>query len=95
MADQEFLRAQGEAYHPAVIYQDNQSTIAMLKNGMSKSDRTRHIAIRYFWTKEKVDSGSLEISYIPTDEMVADVLTKPLQGEKFLNLRAKLLNFTV
>ena len=69
------------------------STIAMIKNGMSKSDRTRHMNVRYFWTKERVDSGDIEIVYTPTDDMIADILTKPLQGDKFRILRQLLLNW--
>jgi ABC-type nitrate/sulfonate/bicarbonate transport system substrate-binding protein len=95
LAYQEFLVAQGELAGPATIYQDNQSTIAMLQNGESKSDRTRHIKIRYFWTKERVDNGDLEIIYLPTEEMVADILTKPIQGDQFLHLRKLLLNLRV
>jgi len=69
------------------------STIAMIKNGMSKSDRTRHMNVRYFWTKERIDSGDIEIVYTPTDDMIADILTKPLQGDKFRILRQLLLNW--
>ena len=65
----------------------------MIKNGMSKSDRTRHMNVRYFWTKERVDSGDIEIVYTPTDDMIADILTKPLQGDKFRILRQFLLNW--
>jgi hypothetical protein len=91
----EFLIAQGEEVSEAVIYQDNMSTIAMLKNGGSKSDRTRHMNVRYFWTKERVDNGDISIMYIPTDEMIADILTKPLQGDKFVELRQILLNWYI
>ena len=95
LASREFLIAQGYDVGPAVVFQDNQSTMAMISNGASKSDRTRHISIRHFWTKERVDNGELKFNYVATDEMTADVLTKPLQGEKFLKLRAKLLNWIV
>lgn len=93
IASKNFLEAQGETTGPAIIFQDNKSTMAMIKNGYSKSDRTRHINIRYYWTKEKVDAGEISIEYIPTDEMVADILTKPLQGAKFLHLRQMFLNW--
>jgi hypothetical protein len=89
----EFLNAQGIAVPYATIFQDNMSTIAMTSNGISKSDRTRHMNIRYFWTKERVDTGELKITYIPTEDMIADILTKPLQGDKFNELRSKLLNW--
>jgi hypothetical protein len=92
LAHQAFLELQGEPHGPATIFQDNQSTMAMIENGISKSDKTRHIAIRYFWTKERVDSGDLVITYLPTDQMTADILTKPLQGVKFVELRSRLLN---
>ena len=89
----EFLLAQGEPLGPAVIYQDNQSTMAMVERGGSASDRTKHIKIRYFWVKDRVDAGEVRVEYMPTDDMVADVLTKPLQGAKFAALRAMLLNW--
>jgi hypothetical protein len=64
-----------------------------LKNGKPTSKRSRHINIRYFYLKDKVDTDELELEYLATDEMIADILTKPLQGEKFKLLRGKLLNF--
>ncbi len=39
-----------------------------------------------------MDSNELKIEYLPTEEMVADVLTKPLQGDLFRRMRNKLLN---
>jgi hypothetical protein len=95
LACQEFLRHQGESIGPAIIFQDNMSTIAMIENGMSRSDRTRHINIRYFWTKEQMDEGKLAVEHIGTDDMIADILTKPLQGEKFISLRRMLMNLKV
>jgi hypothetical protein len=78
---------------PAIIYQDNMSTIALGKNGQASSDRTRHVSIRYFWAKDRVDSGDIEIIYCPTSEMIADILTKPLHGEAFVKFRQLLLNW--
>jgi hypothetical protein len=87
-----FLLLQRHKMRPAKIYQDNMSTIALADKGRSTSERTRHINVRYFFTKDKVESGELMIEYLPTEEMVADLLTKPLQGELFRRLRSKLLN---
>jgi histone deacetylase 1/2 len=89
----DFLVAQGEEPPPATIFQDNQSTIALAEKGFSTSDRTKHVKIRYFWVKDRVDSGEIKIVYIPTEDMIADILTKPLQGEKFRQLRMSLLNW--
>jgi hypothetical protein len=89
----DFLIAQGEKTSSSFIYQDNMSTMALTEKASSTSERTRHINIRYFWIKEKVDSGILKIEYLPTEKMLADVLTKPLQGARFNKLRDALLNW--
>ena len=77
----------------AVIYQDNTSTITMAEKGRSTSDRTRHIHVRYFFIKDRIDSNELQLVYVPTKDMIADILTKPLQGDLFRKLRALLLNW--
>ena len=66
----------------------------MAEKGRSTSDRTRHINVRYFWIKDRIDTGELELKYLATKDMIADILTKPLQGELFRKLRALLLNWT-
>ena len=67
--------------------------MALVNKGSSSSERTKHIKIRYFWVKDQVDKGEVEIVYIPTEYMKADILTKPLQGAIFLRLRQMLLNW--
>jgi histone deacetylase 1/2 len=89
----EFLIAQGYTVPPARVYQDNMSTIALAVKGAGSSDRTRHVSIRYFWMKDRVESGDIEVVYKPTQDMVADILTKPLHGETFKKLRKLLLNW--
>ena len=69
-----------------IIYQDNKSTIMMAENGKGQFKRTKHIANRYFWVKQFIDSGEVELKYIPTLQMIADLLTKPLFGEMFQNI---------
>ena len=91
--NREFLLAQGETLPASTIYQDNQSTMALVNKGSSTSDRTRHIKIRHFWVKDQVSQGEVQIVYIPTEDMTADILTKPLQGQTFIRLRQMLLNW--
>ena len=90
-----FLKAQGYGILTGTIYQDNQAAIRMGEAGKSNSDRTRHIKIRYFFVKQYLDSGELVLVYCPTDKMIADILTKPLQGELFIKLRDLLLGHVV
>jgi hypothetical protein len=70
------------------------STIALAERGSAASERTRHVHIRYYWVKDRIASKDIEVVYLQTDDMLADILTKPLQGDKFLKLRNKLLNWS-
>ena len=77
-----FLVEQGYQMPPAVLFQDNMSTIALCERGEA-GHRTKHIKIRNFFIKELIDGGEVVVRHMPTDDMVADILTKPLQGAKF------------
>ena len=87
-----FLIGQGLELGPVRTWQYNKSTILLASRGKNSSPRTKHVAVRYFFPKDRIDQGELSLSYLPTAEMVADILTKPLQGEHFRRLRALLLN---
>ena len=64
-------------------YQDNMSCMSLIERGRLAAERTRHIAIRYFWLKERVDQGEARVRHLGTKEMYANLLTKPLQGAQF------------
>jgi hypothetical protein len=89
-----FLSEQGYVIQPATVFQDNQSTIHLLKNGQSNRERTRHIDIRYFFITDRIKRGDIQEIYKPTLEMMADIMTKPLTGNLFRKLRDQLLNIT-
>jgi hypothetical protein len=88
-----FLIAQGYDLPATEIYQDNQATITSIKKGKPCSDRSRHVDVRLFWLGDRIMSGEIEVEYMPSDDMIADFLTKPLQGERFKLMRKKLLNW--
>ena len=71
---------------PTVIYEDNQSTIAMSKNPQFHG-RAKHIGIKFHFIREQVSSKKVELKYRQTDEMIADILTKGLGPKKFMKLR--------
>ena len=88
-----FLKEQGCRVEKSVLYQDNQSAILLEKNGKASSGkRTRHINIRYFFIKDRIDKGEVEVVFCPTEEMVGDFFTKPLQGAKFRKFRKIIMN---
>jgi hypothetical protein len=90
----QFLTHQGYELKPSILREDNQAAIQLAKHGRATSEKTRHIKIRYFFVKQFLDSGELVIEHCPTDRMVADILTKPLQGDQFLRIRDLLLGHT-
>jgi hypothetical protein len=64
------------------------STIAMANRGSSNSPRTRHVDIRYFFVKDRIDAKEVVVvEHTRTDHMLADGMTKPLQGELFRRMR--------
>ena len=83
-----FLEAQGYPIKENIIYQDNKSAMKLEINGRkSCGKRTRHVEIRYFYIKDLVEKGKIKIKHCPTEKMVADFFTKPLQGSLFRYLR--------
>ncbi len=90
----DFLIEQGYNIGPAILYQDNMSTISLVQNGSASNERSRHINIKFFFAHDRVKKGEIVVKYMPTDDMLADMFTKPLQGEKFRNMRDRVLNIT-
>jgi hypothetical protein len=89
----EFLIHQGYDIGAATVKEDNQSAIQLANNGKSNSARTRHIAVRYFFLADRIKSGEIMVEYLETSDMIADILTKPMQGNMFKRLRSLLLNW--
>lgn len=74
---------------PHKLWEDNQAAIAVSKDVRS-SKRTKHMEVRYFYTRDVIKSGRAMIDYCSTRDMVADILTKPLAADQFRYLRSKL-----
>jgi hypothetical protein len=68
---------------------DNTSAIAMTSNPVDHS-RTKHIDIRYHFIREHVESGTVELFFVPTEQQIADIFTKPLDESTFFRLVGEL-----
>ena len=62
---------------PTVIFEDNQSAIKLANNPIH-SNRSKHINMRYHKIQELVANKIIDIQYLPTSDMVADIMTKSL-----------------
>ena len=79
-----FMIEQGYDMDPSLLYQDNMSAILLKTNGRaSSSKRTKHIKVKYFLIKDKVDWEEITIKHCPTEQMWMDINTKPKQGAAF------------
>ena len=77
----------------ATVYEDNTAAIQMMKRGRGCSEKTRHIKIQSFFLGDRMANGDINLQHLSTNEMIADFLTKPLQGKLFFKLRDLLLNW--
>jgi hypothetical protein len=74
---------------PTTLFSDNQSAIALAKDHQYHA-RTKHIDIRYHFIRWIVEQGVLRLVYCPTDDMVADALTKALPSTKVKHFAVEL-----
>ena len=70
---------------PSTIISDSQGSIALAKNPAFHS-RTKHIDIKHHFVREQVAAGVIVMKHVPTEDMVADVLTKPLSRDRHVKL---------
>ena len=79
-----FMEVQGYMIEDNILHQDNKSTILLQENGRKSTRKwSRALNVRYFFLTDQVEKGNLRITYCPTDDMTADYMMKPLQGETF------------
>jgi len=74
---------------PIKAYCDNKAAISIAHNPVLH-DRTKHVEVDKHFIKEKIEIGQICMTYIPTDEQIADVLTKGLSKKQFEKLTGKL-----
>jgi len=74
------------------VHQDNEAAQHLIARGNSGSDLTRHIDIRYFWIHDYMGRDEFNLVNTRTNDMIADGLSKPLQGEQFVKFVHDVLN---
>jgi hypothetical protein len=90
-----FIESQGYAVGSNDYYQDNMSAMLLETNGRaSAGQRSRHINIRYFFIKDRIANGDITLLHCPTEQMIADFFTKPLQGHLFRKFRDIIMGIT-
>jgi hypothetical protein len=76
---------------PFPLLCDNQSTLRQLNNPDTVNvSKSKHIDVKYHFSRQYISDGTFDTVWIPTDEMVADIFTKALPTPTFLKFRAAL-----
>ncbi|CEG42757.1 FOG: Transposon-encoded proteins with TYA, reverse transcriptase, integrase domains in various combinations [Plasmopara halstedii] len=76
-----------QGIHTWLLFVDNQAAIVQLK-GESSTSKLKHVDIRYKYVQERIRNGMLEVKYVQSEEMKADLMTKALSVTKLGELRA-------
>ena len=74
---------------PIIIAEDNAACIAQCEAGLRHVRNAKHYEVRLRFLQQLVVDGEIQFQYCPTDLMVADYLTKPLDAAKFTQFRSK------
>ncbi|MFN9979607.1 MAG: Ty1/Copia family ribonuclease HI, partial [bacterium] len=71
----EFLQDVGYSHKKVLMLVDITCAMHMVKQGTGSFKRAKQIKVHFFWLKELIDEGLIELIYVPMDELVADILT--------------------
>ena len=74
---------------PILIYEDNQGAIELSRKPKFHN-RTKHIDIAHHFIREKVKDKVIYVKYCETEQMLADIMTKPLSKVLFEKFKDKL-----
>ena len=74
------------------LHQDNQSAMRMTRNCQKTcSHKSRHIDIRCFWLQDRIEKEEINLTYCPTEIIVADFFTKPLHRSLSRKMKAVIM----
>ena len=82
----QLLRPDDLDFKATVIFGDNQGAIALAKNAQFHA-RTKYIDIAHHFVREKVNNGTVDMRFVPTNKQMANGLTKALCLDKFVIFR--------
>jgi hypothetical protein len=83
------LKDYGVIFDKVLLLCDNGSAIKIAHNPV-QHNKTKYIEIRHHFIRDHVNHGEIDLSYIGTNEQLADIFMKPLDEARFWELRHEL-----
>jgi hypothetical protein len=80
---------QGSTSSTPLLRVDNKSVIVLIKNPVLDG-QSKYIEVKYHLVWESAENGRIKVEFIRSEEQLGDILTKPLDIVKFLELRIKI-----
>ena len=74
---------------PISVYCDNQSAIKLVHNP-EFHQRTKHVDVKFHFIRDQQEKGDIDVSYVETENQLADIFTKPLPEPRFVKLRREI-----
>ena len=72
-------------YEPTILLCDNQGAISLAKNPLHHA-KTKHVDVQLHFIRDHIEKGTINVEYCPTDDMLADLMTKGLARERHARL---------
>jgi len=72
---------------PTPLLCDNQAANSLAEDPTFHA-HAKHIDVKWHYIRECTENRHIAVSYVPSKDNVADILTKPLPGPQFLRLRS-------
>jgi hypothetical protein len=83
-----------KSHRPCLLHVDSRSAKDLVKR-LSPGRNSKHVDVKFFRLKEYINDGDITLVWEPTDELVADALTKPLPYPKHHHHSSRIMNGTV
>jgi hypothetical protein len=80
---------------PIEILEDNAACIAQAAQGLRHIRNAKHYEVKLRFLQQRVVEQEVEFTYCPTDQQLADLFTKPLDEEKFIGFRDRMMNVVI
>ena len=82
---QNLLNSIGYKVDKTKLFGDNKGSLCLAKNPQDHQ-KSKHIEVRYFFIRQKVEEGRVQVHYVNTVEQLADLLTKALPAPQHMKL---------